>query len=543
MIDLPFDQIPVACGWPWHGLVRRDPAAAIWNIALPNGGTYSFKSNRFVESDCSFVFDMGLPDLASPELEAAGGAWWGRALLRGDIPGPLNTRGDSAVALPELHYGIGFSPEIGASRNLWGVPLVMRRDDAAPFRVFCRAFIRGGVLNVRILNGRQEYSIARPLALADIGQGSGQPDAAAYHLNGLIGSYFAGEITSQYPGKLKAFVRDFRENKLLLGVVAASEPGSPIAGVPLSQQSTRAPGVWRDSLFPLFGLLEVEVLPSIFDEGVAPDDAVLLRVIEDRNSALGSPVFETGNTTPPGGGRNYFARWTQTRGLLNAFYDASGIVKTIRYSRVQESTLHKRRLQGDGDSLYWRQDTGRSTTFQLYGIDESQVDEFTLAENLTEIERGSSVRVIRTVNATGDEPEVLDSGEVSGTAVWADPLEVYKPGFHNFVACISQFYKVAGVDIIPSQDIRVAWVIPYGNRMGCLAFTREPYETTAGKPVRIQMRKIAAQSGVIDDVLSAIEAKPSFFPNVRSLFLFNGRLLGSFNPVTGQHTRTGGTWV
>lgn len=539
MMSMPFDEVPAACGWPWHGLVTRDSVNDLWNIALPNGGAYSFQSGRFYPSPNSFLFDMGLPDIPSPELEAAGGAWWGRAILRGGIQGPHTLEGGYRADLPALSYGRGLSPEIGVSRSLWGAPLVMQPVDPEnpTFRVFCRAFMRSGTLHVSVLHGTQEYTIVRSLAPADIGQGAGQPEAAAHGQLPPNAIYFDGQVTDEYPGTYKAFVRDIYANRLLLGVVAIADAGAPGSQPPLSAASTQVAGNWPASIFPLFGLLEVEILPQLFDEGVNPDDAVVVRVLEDRNSALGEPLFETEDIPLPGGGRQYFARWTQALGLLNAFYDQAGEVQTIRYSRVQESTLHRRRLEGEGGTLYWQQDTGRTTTLQLFGVDGGQVDEFTLSENLAEINRGSTVRVIRTVTATGDADDVQDSGEVTGTPSWAAALDVYMPGFHMFAPCIAHLYRIGGVDIIQPQDIRVAWIVAYGNRMGCLAFTREPYTTTVGNPVQIHMRRIATPGGVVDGVLSAVESKPAGFPNVRSLFLFTGYLNGAYNPVTGEHAR------
>lgn len=545
MISLPYDEVPVACGWPWHGLVTRDSATATWRIALPNGGVYSFPGNRFNPSSNSFLFDMGLPDIPSPDIEQAGGAWWGRAILRAEIPGPFSTAGDGSVALPALDYGRGLSPEIGAERYLWGAPLVIHSADAElpPFRVFCRAFVRANVLHVSVRHGAQVFSIARAVTAADIGQGPGQPEAAGHGQAPPNATYVERQITDAYPGRFKAFVRDFHGNRLLLGVVAVADYDAPAAQPPLSAVSTGVAGNWPASIFPLFGLLEVEILPSLFEAGVTPDDAVVFRVLEDRRSALGQPLFEMGDVPLPSSGRQYFATWTQSSGLLNAFYDSSGAVQTIRYSRVQHSTLHRRQVEGEGGTFYTQQDTARTTTLQLFGVSGAQVDEFTLSESLVEISRGPSMRVIRTVTATGDTDDVQDSGDVTGTPSWAAPLDVYMPGFHMFAPCITQLYRVNGVDIIQPQDIRVAWIVAHGNRMGCLAFTREPFTTTAGNPVHIQMRKIATPAGVVDDVLSVVESKPIGFPNLRSFFLFTGRLSGAYNPVTGEHTRGPGTWV
>ena len=547
MISMPFEEIPVACGWPWHGLVGRTPDGL--SIALPNGMTREFPVRGFNPGDCSFLFDMGLPDIPSPELEAAGGAWWGRALLHGRIPGPYSVVNPIDVErVPMLEYGLT-NAAFSSRGRLWGAPLVIQPTDpdTPAFRVFCRAVVLSNTLYVRVLHDGQVYGITRPLLLGEIGQGHGQPDAASHGFLQAPLGWHPLKLTDDYPGFYRALIRDFRQNRMLLGVVAVAQEGAPASVVPLSAGSTRAAADWPASIFPLLGLLEVEVLPSLFEEGTSPDDAIIMRVLEDRRSALGDPLYETEDAALPGNGRQFFARWTQGRGLLNAFYDSAGDVQTIRYGRVQESTLHRRRAEGEGGTFYTQQDIGRTTTLQLFGVDGGQVDAFTLSENLTEINRGSTVRVIRTVTATGDADDIQDSGEVTGTPSWASALDVYMPGFHMFTPCLAHLYRIGGVDIIQPQDIRVAWIVAYGNRMGCLGFTREPYTTTAGNPIQIQMRKIATPGGAVDNVLSTVESKPVGFPNVRSLFLLSGYLTGAYNPGTGQLARgvpnSISTWV
>ena len=474
---------------------------------------------------------MGLPDIPSPELEAEGGAWWGRALLRGGIPGPHSQSGMYGIDLPFLGYG-------GLPGAVWGAPLVIQPEDEdlPAFRVFCRAFIRSGALHLSVLHGRQVHNVVRPLSLQEIGQGAGQPEVAAYGVTPQ-GVFTPFRITDAYQGRFSAFVRDFSRNRLLLGIVAMADLGAPSAQPPLSSVSTDSAGAWADSIFPLMGLVEVEVLPSMFVEGAAPENAIVVRLLEDRRSAIGQPVFDTEDIALPVWGRQYFARWTQTSGLLNAFYGADGAVQTIRYSRTQEVTLHRRQIEAEAGSFYRQQDMTRETTLQILGVGGQRDDEFILFESLTEIERGPKLQVIRTVSATGEDDDVQDSGEVVAAAIWAEPLDVYMPGFHMFAPCIAQLYRAGGVDLIEPQDIRVAWIVAYGNRMGCLAFTREPYTTTAGNPITVRMRKIATPRGLIDDELVSVELKPTGFLNVRSLFLFPAFLNGAYNPVTGGYAR------
>ena len=549
MIRAPFDEGPMlACGWPWHGPVRRASGGGSgggmpWEIQLPNGSVYSFSSNQFVQSQVSHLFDMGLPDVPDAELEAAGGAWWGRALLRSEIPSPVDTNATQTDDLPRLWYGRGLLNADGNLGYIIGAPLVIQPTDPElpAFRVFCRVSLRGNTLRVSVRHNGATINVVRPLTLAQQGQGAGQPIALAYGVTNIPTSgYRAAEINGTSPGFYRGWVRDFTQNRVLLGVMAYPDTNAPAGVSLLSTASTRVAASWPWNFFPLFGLLEVEILPSMFEGGSA-DDAVVVRLIEDRAAAMGNPVYEFEDYPLPGSGRQYLARWTQTGALLNAFYDRAGALKTVRMNRVQQSTLHRRTINDDFTS-YQQQDTGRSTTFDLVGVTGSVVDTFTIAEQLTEIQRGSSLQVIRSVTATGEPDDIVDSGLVTGTVTWAAPLPVAMPGAHFWVPVLAQIYNVLGSPIIPPQDIRVAWCLPYGNRMGGIVHTRELYDTTLPATVNIKHRPLAGPTGTVGGHVSAARVRESE-QNIRSLWFFDAEPRAAFNPATDEFARGTVTWV
>ncbi|MGE8501693.1 MAG: hypothetical protein ACN6P1_05585 [Pseudomonas sp.] len=543
MMRAPFDENPIiACGWPWHGLVEQNSLGQ-YQVTLPNGMVRGLQGGQLSPSANSHLFDMGLPDVPDEELEAAGGAWWGRAVLRSDYRPPHDS-GYFGNTLPEVRYG-GVGRGGGEDYSailLPGAPLVLTPDEGEPYRVFARVRLAGTTLRVSVRRDDAWVTVERTVSAAGVGQGTGQPACAGYAFP-TVSAPQSAVIDDANPGAMRCWVRDFTRNRILLGVHCLASTAAPAATPPLGTGSTLSANNWPWNFWPLLGLLEVEVLPGILDAPV-PGDYVVLRVLEDRRAALGDPQYAISDVNLGGGDRQYEASWTQTGALLTGFYDQSGVLQTVRLNRVQTSTLHRRRIP-EGEGTYRQQDTGRTTALELIDTSGAVVDAFTLTERMTETERGTTVRVVRRVSATGQDDDVVDSGEITGTATWASVLDVYPPGYHYYVPVLAQIYTVDGVQIIAQQDIRVLYALPHGNRAAGLAFTREPFAHSTSAPVFIQLRPMALQGAATLPLVEYTLTKSNPAQTIlRGLFYFGGNNLTgpsvigvSYNPATGQVAR------
>ncbi len=519
MIDLPsgLDEV-VAYGWPWHGRIRRDVNVAQPVVELPNGRTF----NCDYGGSFTYLYDAGKADIQSDAIEALGGAWWGKAILR-----DFNPQGTL------LTWGGGLRDRLNdGNANLFGIPLVMPGYET-PW--FVRLTLDGLTLAVAMRIGTAEHAVSIPVTLDSLGQGAGQPSFYALQAASSTNPQFY-LVNDAFPGSRRLDLLDFRQNKMLFGVVVRSS----IAAPSYNSVYERTPGTVNDG-WPTFyaGLVEIEIGP---DAVANPAQAITIRTLEDRATALGSPLREQ-RDEPNGIIRDYLDRWTQVRGLVTAWYDGEA-VRTARFDRMQECTL-RRWIETNGAQAIEYQTRTRVTELRLVSGN-TVVDELRLAEILEEIQSGPQLQVVRTVQVSSQQDDVTDSGPFTGTAAFGGPFTCFPPGLHGVNTVVAYIYSEGGGNRLREQDIRMIWLLPYSNQLGCLAYTQEPYDYPAGSdsmPVQIVLGPCLGPAGVIGSTWSVAETHyrgeipdqqfyRGFFHTPLSMYM-----RGSYNPVTGQLAR------
>ncbi|WP_462382323.1 hypothetical protein [Pseudomonas sp. Marseille-QA0892] len=537
MIDLPSTtDETVAMGWPWHGrIVTRPREEAI--VELPNGKTVPV---GFDASRNTYLFDIGYPDIPSETIEAAGGKWWGRAILRG---GPLNLNYAEHVS----YYGSGV--KLANSTNDWlpGVPLVFDPVIEGGRRriVFVSAaFIGQSELELTLnYQGAVDRKVRIPITLDQLGNGAGQPECVTRQQSaGRYESY--GQVNDQFLPNPDLEIADFRANKLLVVIAATAHVRAPNVPYPMAYES-RSP-----KPATVIGLLEIVLQPAVLDSTVDPRPHVQLRLIEDRASALGNPVYETHDETGPQF-RDYLAKWTQQLGLLNAWYAPDGTVRTARFDRIQSSVQERWPASSEGPA---GQRDIIETTMRIRTDSGTVIDEMVMRDTRERFDHGANtIQLIRTVEVTGEDPDIADSGRVTATFEYFDPAPIFQPGFHadSIVAYIS---RVSGRNIIREQDIRMLWLLRCSNTLSCLGYTREPFAYADGQdtmPVKVRRGPLISPKGSVMEVdtrtlLHSRSASPDYEYS-RSFWWFNGLRYASYNPVTGEIARNDETasysWV
>ncbi|TLX54861.1 hypothetical protein DN824_20475 [Stutzerimonas nosocomialis] len=524
MIDLPsgLDEI-VAYGWPWHGLIRREGATQ--EVTLANGR--SFRCDH--GGSYTYLFDSGKEDIQSDAIEALGGAWWGKAILRG-----------GNLAGTQLTWGGGLRTRLNNSTSeFFGMPLLMAGAET-PW--FVRYTLENLTLTLSLRIGVDEYAFAVPVSLSDLGQGAGQPSYYALQST-AVSNPQRFLVNDAFPGSHQLELLDFRQNRMLLGVVVIADSRAPA----YTEVYSENPPATVNGRWPRFysGLIEVEIGPDLLDVEDAAD-AVTIRVIEDRASALGAPVREQ-HDGPGGIIRDYLERWTQTSGLVTAWYEGD-TVRTARFDRVQECTL-RRWIQTDEQqqTVIEQQTRTRSTQLRLLNDSGVVIDQIEMTEILEEIQtNGSQLQVRRTVQVSGQPDDVTESSVFTGTASFGGPFTCFPPGLHGVNTCVAYIYSNGGQNRLREQDIRLMWLLPYSNQLACLAFTREPYDyppNSDAMPVQITIGHCVSPTGTVGSTWSVAETHyrgdnpgeqyyRGFFHSPFSLYM-----RGSYNPVTGELAR------
>lgn len=516
----------VASGWPWHGRIVHERTAARGRVELP-GGAVTDDIVR-VNGGFTYLFDPGLPDIQSDLIESMGGAWWGRAILR------------SPAGSTSPTWGGGLRDRLNNSAaDLWGVPLVLRDDQGGSSVAFFRlndVALGDNGLAIQLLVDVRSHTYNYPLTRSELGQGAGQP-AMLVQRTEYAGRFF----WTDDPHGGGTFVRllDFKENRLLFAVI--------LNGSLIAESYGYGPlRVGSDYPVCYAGLFEIEILPTILEPETDPLDATVFRLIQDRAAALGDPVREahdvTGGSVSPGVpiNRDYLERWTQTGGLLAAWYGDDGGIETVTYDRIQECTLY---WVGGELTPAEVMTTRRTTTMRVRAPGGVLVDELVMQEVL--LQRRSTRTVTRTISITGQDDDVTAGEFLASRRFNSEPFECYPPGAHTVAAVVSYVYTSGGSNVLEYQDIRTAWLLPYSNRMGCIALIREPYDYPPGSdemPVQFQFRPIATPAGAAGGTseFSGIHNRGAANgPYHRGLMHseFTGLRWGSYNPVTDEVAR------
>lgn len=509
----------VAAGWPWHGPIKKESNQ--YNVILPTGRRVPVTEFGSVDT---LLWDIGRPDIYSEAITEAGGAWRGKAILRYGA-----ARYEDRAGYQVFCYGAGELLKAG-------VPMYRAPFGDDPGRVFvCAVLIQYGRLQVTASYDGRVISASLDITSAQIGQEAGQPEFAAD--NGSFANSTPGYsmITDAEPGRYFSAILDAQGCKVLLGLIGYTSDNNTISVAPPPATSKNGPATYA-------ALVEVELTVEFFDtDGAA---GVIVRLIEDRRSALGNPVMSLSDETV-GGVRTQLKTWAQTGFLVTAWYAQGGSVVTVRGSRTQESK-HTREIRQDGGVQVEEQNAQRKTTISMTraGI---LFDEAELLERLQVMQtEGSSLRVIRTVQLTDEPDDIADSGDVATTGVsWPDLPAVYGPGLHRVATSVAYIYNLSGVgsqSLIREQDLRAVWVCALSNKLGGICTAIEPYDYEPGAASYIthfQYRPAAHPHGVDARSLRAQEPHSGDGSTrfTRSFYYFNAGATGSYNPVTGDVLR------
>lgn len=508
------DEI-VAIGWPWHGRVVS--LGGVSTLELAGGG--SMPLPRFNDARAvTWTFDMGRPDIPDPVVEAAGGAWWGRAIMR------------------DGYFWSGLRPDgsgfFTTARRI--VPLWWEEDDEptaqiVDYPIFTDTFTLGW----RNADGVQQ-SVTRSWSLAERGQGTDQPLCAAKNTAGewrLVGQSADYSIRWSFMGAHKNRML-FAQTLLAFGGVGlphptGTAPGSSPGGAPVSY----------------CGLVEVIVDKALF--GPTGDPAVHLNInmLEDRETALGNPTYSLIDTTAPGGGsRNRDEETEQTSALLTAWYDNDGTVRTARYNRRQVATYDY--VSTAVDDRHW--DLTRSTEFELlYGG--SVVDEHSLSEQLEIDQVGATLTATRTVTESGlpDDVATWTGTYAGGSGIEPDPFAVFRAGQGLVMGSVAYILTLPGEgNVLREQDVRLMWLVAHSNNVASLCRSREPYDYPGGgdlMQVEAYSGPAIGPAGIVASSMSRTLDRPRTVvgPFYRSFFSEVGQrwVNGTGNPVTGQIVR------
>ena len=510
----------VAAGWPWHGPITW-AGGGLHKVTLPTGREVAIAA--FGGSD-TLLWDIGRPDIASETIADAGGAWWGKAILR-----------YTAAAYEDLaDYQVA---AYGANRLKHnGLPLYRPPLADQPGRVFiCSMVIQFGMLQITAKHQGRTIVATRAVTPDQLGQGEGQPAFAAH--DGSFASGYASPmmITDAEPGRYFSSILDVKDCKVLLGITGYTSANNTGEAAPPPATGKHGPRTYC-------ALVEIELTADFFDSDGA--SGIAIRLIEDRRSALGDPSFSQSDETA-NGVRTRLQTWVQTRYLVTAWYAQGGGIVSVRCSRTQESK-HTREIRTDGGTQVEECNAQRTTALKMYraGI---QFDEVDLLERLQVVHTdGTSLQVIRTIQLTDDDDDVADSGDLPTTNVsWPEPLAVYGPGLHGVATSVAYIYTLDGAaqqNLLREQDLRAVWVCALSNKLGGICTAVEPYDYEPGAASYIthcHYRPAAHPHGVDARNLRSQEPHPGDGGTrfTRSFYYFNAGATGSYNPVTGEVLR------
>lgn len=518
LTDIHDDEI-VAFGWPWHGLVRSVLNDHV--LELPGGGEMELERFAPADGNVTWLYDAGLPDIEDAAVEAADGAWWGRAILRDG----------------RFWSGMRANPGSGSlESNERVVPLCWPDHDGPPQMIIYSSLTDGTpqifwgswpAVNSVDISGRWTNS--------ELGQGTDQPESAAKLVSG---SSWSWRLSGQQPGyQVRYRFLGAHQNRLLFGLyLLPSVFDSELPAPPGTAAGSSIDGAPQ----ALCGLIEVEIARELFGPEGDPDEHLTLHVLEDRSVALGNPFHDVVDVEGGGGStRHRVEEASETSALLTAWYDASGVVRTARFNREQHAEYEHLYVSGD---RYWV--TSRRTVFTLlYGG--TVVDERELGEELEITSVDGSTTITRRVFTTGAETDITTwTGPYAGSLTLApSPPTVSRAGANLVMGAVTYIVNIPGFgSVLRDQDIQLIWLVAHSNNVASICSSREPYDYPPGSNsyiVEARSGPAIGPAGPRGGALTSLvpKGRGPTNPYLRSFFALPRWVTGTGNPVTGQIVR------
>lgn len=382
-------------GWPWHGrlelavgapsnqsrivmpsrtIVNGDPVSdnpddGSWTIAL--GGD---------QSNSTFLWaPPGLADLADELVEEQGGAWWGKAILRGTL---LNAYGDfrPARAAPGEPAGVS-----------WPVWLDGKKGQA-------HFYAQSGDLLLRIIED-DAISAAAPAATAYVAEVASidlQQSTPAYYVDGALvtASQIGLSIVDMTPdgGSILLYVlsrnlanpisRSERTGLVRLDITGSAGSYGGALSVVLSRADFV--GTLVEAGPESLPSTPWYVAPSEQTETVSPWPACGANVTR-RDGAIGPYGFYPGAGLSYSGYDGSGTRQIGITGVVcNAWFGSAGDVKVIRYDGLlTEQVSNARTDESSGEYEYRETWTDNGTNCELTSTTETNTIEYAISGTAT----------------------------------------------------------------------------------------------------------------------------------------------------------------
>ncbi|HCR1655322.1 TPA: hypothetical protein ONA94_002451, partial [Pseudomonas aeruginosa] len=373
----------------------------------------------------------------------------------------------------------------------------------------------------------------------EIGQGDDQPECASRTRASYDGWALSKSVSLFYFPLLGVY-----KNKILLGVVV--QPKNQEIGISSPPGTSKASGSSpAGAPEGLYGLIEITIAQDIRDQESDHSNTISLRVVEDRRTALGSPVhnvIDQKNQPQDGVTTEYYLdEWIQSSGLVTAWYDAQGNIQTARYNRRHYAS----RDASYGPDVPSRFATERASEIELLDGSGNVVDSFTLKESFeTQELLGLGLKITRTVQATGEEDDVttyLDPDHVGGADV--DAPATFPPGLHIANTVVTYQWLVNGENKLRDQDQHQLWIAALSNNSAALCHVREPYDYPDGQDtttVRVRQGPAVKIGGVSPNTIAETITKSKLQHRYLRGFFWtpaDGWVRASCNPITGELSR------
>lgn len=537
LIDIHDDEV-VAFGWPWHGLVK---VGSDVKVEMQNGAVKTLEGvdprNFYLGGNATWVFDKGRPDIPDPVVEAEGGAWWGRAIMRDGLFWTGATWAPDSSGRPQRKI------QDFAGFPLWWADAPEHRTERAYVEITKRLSHLPDELYINIPSLQRSFWV--PLPLENIGQGLTHPPVAALKGTSLTTWGLAGVAAGDID-----FIRVFcgaHQNKLLFMLLAQANSGAETIPTPRALSSDSLSGAIPPRA-PC-GLIEVELDRGLF--GPAPDPAVhvTVSVIEDRQQALGNPQHSRvtgGHTLPLETLSTITETASETSALLTAWYSPTGEIRTVRYNRTQRVASTDKTLRTSAGTWDGRKRTyANQTTVELL-YNGTVVDSKSLNETIEIDALPTSYSFARTISSTGEEDDVATfyDDRYRGTGGGAFEVQADRAGGSLSSAAYAYILMLDGVDVLRKQDIRMMHLTRHSNNVASICTSIEPYDYPEGQTsyaVRATSGGAIGPDGPAGGPMSATLTKRqdpgpfwarSFFSSDTSRWV-----LGAGNPLTGQIVR------
>lgn len=537
--DLDDDEI-VAFGWPWHGLVKIGQDV---QVVQSNGSVKTLvgvnPNNFYLGRNATWVFDRGRPDVADPIIEAEGGAWWGRAIMRDGLFWTGATWETFANGKPS-----------SKRQDFSGFPLWWEDAPDAPTEravVYIYGSSNGAVLAADIVS--HQRLVTRTFTLNALGQGLDQPPVAA--LRGQHGSDWA--LAGIDPGDMvvNGEFCGAHQNRLLFLLYAQALSSASSIPTPRALSATslgHTPQAPVDPPRAPCGLIEVEIDRGLFGSDWDANAHLSVRVVEDRKQALGNPRhnrYQGGHTLPGDTLATVTEEVSETSALLTAWYDPAGNIRTARFNRVQRVATTDRRLTQNGAFVGNYMTYSNHAKLEL-SYDGLVVDSRILNETIERNAGATSYSFTRIISATGEEDDVaiFSDDRYRGTGGAVPEVNAERAGGNLSFATYAYILQLEGVDVLRKQDIRMLHMTRHSNNVASICTSSEPYDYPSGGAsysVQAVSGPAIGPNGPAGGTMSAtLTKRRTSWPTwSRSFFSLDTRRwsAGAGNPITGQFVR------